>query len=234
MANLDITNIDIGELTLDKCEFRDESLRFAGADTFVKGTILARRAVQSAITPTAGANTGNGTVTAASVAAGPETPLVGTYVLTCTEAVVNGGIFKLVDPNGKIVATDLRMTAGAGAATIFEVAGLLFTVTDGSTDFAAGDSFNLPVVADGVLVPFNPAGAGGDQVPRAVLTYDVTKAGAGTEPIRALVAGVVNKKRLIIDVDGNGNNITNAHIDQLRSHSIVALDVDQHSVLDNQ
>lgn len=234
MPNIEITNIDRGSVELANGKFRDDVLRFAAADTFAPGTILARRSVAAAVTASAVTGTGNGTVTVASVAAGPEVPIPGAYVLTVTTAVANGGIFRLVDPNGRIVATGLAMTVGAGVATIFEVAGLLFTVTDGSTDFVAGDFFTLTVAADGSLVPFNPAGAGGDQYPLAVLTYEVTKSGAGTEPIRALVAGEVNKRRLIIDADGDGDNITNAILDQLRSYGIVAIDTQQLAELDNQ
>lgn len=232
MSNIVITNVDRGSVELKDGQFRDDTLRFAGADTFVEGTVLARRAVQSAITPAAGGgNTGNGTCTAASVVPGSVVPLVGNYVLRCTEIVTHGGIFRLEDPNGAIVAADLRMTAGAGVATVFEAAGLTFTLTDGSTDFAAGDTFTLPVVADGALVPFNPAGGGGDQIPLAVLPYEVTKSGAGTEPVRALVAGTVNKTRLVIDA---GGSLTNAHLDQLRAHGIVPIDVEQLAGLDNQ
>lgn len=236
MANIDITNVDLGCVERGGGRFRDETLTFAGLDTFVAGTILARRQVSTAaITATPdGGNTGNGTVTAASVVAGTVVPIAGNYILRCMEAVVNGGVFQLEDPNGAIVATGLQMTAGAGAATVFEVAGLTFTVTDGSTDFAAGDFFTLPVAADGKLVPFDPAGAGGVQKPVAVLTYDVTRASAGDEVIRALVKGEVNKDRLVIDVDGDGSNITNAILDQLRDLGITPIDVEQLAELDNQ
>lgn len=234
MSNISITNVDNASIELEGGEFRDESLRFAGADTFVKGTILARRTVAAAVTASAVTGTGNGTVSAATVMAGPIVPKVGAYTIRFTTAVTNGGIFRLEDPDGVIVATGLAMTAGAGAATVFKVAGLQFTVTDGSTDFAVGDTATLTVAADGVLVPFNPAGAGGDQIPVAVLTYEVTKSGAGTLPIRALVAGKVNKTRLIIDADGTGANVNNAVCDQLRSMGIVPINVQQLAALDNQ
>jgi hypothetical protein len=83
------------------------------------------------------------------------------------------------------------------------------------------------VTASGKLVPFATAAADGSEVPKAVLTYDVTRTGAGDEPIRALIGGKVNRNRLIIDADGNGNNITNAILDQLRAAGITPIDVDQ-------
>lgn len=227
------TVIDNFDIELEGGKFRDELLTFAGADTFVKGTLLARLAVATAVTASAVSGTGNGTVTSATVVEGPVVPLVGAYVLRCTAAATNGGTFRLEDPNAAVVASGLIMTAGAGAATIMEAGGLRWTVTDGSTDFAVGDTFTLTVAASGKLVPFNPAGAGGAQFPKAVLTYEVTKAGAGDLPVRVLVAGEVNKDRLIIDVDGTGANITAAIIDQLRDVGIIATTVKQLSVLDN-
>lgn len=234
MANLDITNIDTGSIALEDEEHRDEILTFAGADTFVKGTILARRAVALSVVASAVTGTGNGTVSAATVVEGPTVPLVGAYVLTVVTAVANGGVWKLVDPNGALITDGLVMTPGAGAATTFEAGGLRFTITDGSTDFAAGDTATLTVTADGKLVPFAPGGAGGTQIPCAVLTYDVTKAGAGDVAIRALVKGVVNKNRLIIDADGSGVNVNAAVCDALRARGITPRDVQQLAEYDNQ
>jgi hypothetical protein len=234
MPNIEITNVDLGGIELRDGEFRDEVLNFAGTDTFLKGTLLARLAVALAVTASAVTGTGNGTVTAATVEPGVLTPKVGNWTLRATAAVANGGTFRLEDPDGAIVATGLQLTAGAGVATVFEVGGLRFTITDGATDFAVGDTFTLTVASVGKLVPFNPAGAGGAQKPVAVLTYDVSRTGAGDVKIRALVKGVVNKNRLLIDVDGNGNNITSAILDQLRDMGIVPIDVAQLSTLDNQ
>jgi len=41
MANLTVTNLDIGSVVLEGGKFDDNLLTFAGADTFVSGTILA-------------------------------------------------------------------------------------------------------------------------------------------------------------------------------------------------
>jgi hypothetical protein len=234
MANLTHTLCDEGAIDIDDAEFRDETLTFPGADTYVKGTILARREVN--LTPVAaavGGNTGTGTVTALSVVTGPEVPLVGAYSLVCIAAAAHGGTFKLLDPNGRVVAGNLIMTAGSGAATVMKAGGLQFTVTD-ATDFVVGDSFTITVAADGKLVVYSPTGAGGVQVPCAVLTYEVVKTGSGDVVIRPLIAGKVNKKRLVIDADGDDSNVTNHVIDLLRARSIIAVDVKQLSGYDNQ
>lgn len=133
MANIEITNNDNGSIALRDEEFRDDLLTFAGADTVLEGTILARDSVSLKLVP---------------------------FVI--------GGV---TNENG---------------------------------------------------------------IPKAVITYDVTATGAGDVPVRALVAGVVRKNRLIVDADGTGANITKAHLDQLRSYSIVAIDSKQLAELDNQ
>ena len=235
MANSTITNVDVGSVILLNAQFRDELLTFTGAGTVIEGTLLARQAVAIAITEEAdGGNTGDGTITLATVIAGSVVPLVGTYVLTVTTAVTNGGILQLVDPNGAVVASDLIMTAGAGAATVFEAAGLQFTMTDAAADFIVGDFFTMIVAADGKMVPFAIAGAGGAQVPKAILTFDVTATGAGDEAIRAGVSGSYRNERLVIDADGDDSNMTDAIRDQLRDFSLVPIDVQELSILDNQ
>lgn len=229
MSNIETTTNDFGVVSYGGDEvFRDETLALSGAMTVKPGTLLARRLVASAVTAAADAgNTGNGTVTAATVAEGPIVPLVGAYKLVCTGTATNGGTFRLEDPNGRVVATDLVLSAGAGAATIIEAGGLHFTVTDGATDFAVSDFFTLTVAADAKLVPYDPAGAGGAQTPSAVLTYEVVAAGAGDVAVRALIAGRVNADRLVIHADGDGDNITNTILDQLRTYGIVAVPVQQ-------
>lgn len=234
MPNLTITNNDLGSVILEEGKFRDDLLIFGGAGTVLEGTILARKAVADAVTASAVTGTGNGTATLATVAAGQVVPIVGAYVLTVITAVVNGGIFKLVDPNGALVASGLIMTVGAGAATVFEVAGLEFTITDGATDFIVGDFFTLTVAADGKMVPFVIAGAGGAQIPKAVITYDVVATGAGNVAIRDMVSGSVRAPCLIIDADGDNSNITDAILDQLRDYSLVSIEVQELNILDNQ
>ena len=233
MTNLVITDIDNGSVILKDAVSKDELLTFLAAVTELEGTLLARKAVDDAVAASAVVGTGTGTVTAGSVVAGPIVPLVGDYVLNCIEAVAEGGIWELLDPNGALVATGLTMTPGAGGATIFEVGGLTFTITDAATDFVAGDTATLTVVANGKMVPYAIAGLGGAQSPTAVLTYDVTAAGAGDVAIRAMISGGVVKERLIISADGDGSNITDAILDQLRDFTIVSEKVEELSQFDN-
>jgi hypothetical protein len=235
MANITITNNDLGSVLLQggDIDFRDELLAFPGADTYLEGTLLARKQVADAVVAAAdGGNTGDGTVTLATVAAGSVIPLVGAYNFECTAAVANGGVFKLVDPNGALVASDIILDVPG--PTVVEVAGLTFTVTDGAADFIVGDKFSLTVAADGDMVAYAVAGAGGAQVAKSVLTYEVTVTGAEDKPIRALKTGHVRKERLVIDGSAAGVGITNDIIDQLQDVSIIAQDVQELNQLDNQ
>lgn len=232
--NITITNIDVGTVLLQNAQFRDELLTFAGAGTVLEGTILARKSVADAVTVVDGTNTGDGTLTIATVAAGQIVPVVGAYNVECTAVVTNGGVFKIEDPNGTEVASGISLTVGAGAVTVIDSAGLTFSITDGTTDFVIGDSFALTVAADGNLVPFATDGAGGAQIPIEILTYEVTAAGAGDVAIRAGVSGEYRKERLVIDADGDASNITNAVMDQLRDYGLVPVDVKELNILDNQ
>ena len=231
MSNLVIENVDQGTVIIANAIHDDELIAFPGADTYVEGTILARKQVADAVTASAFTGTGDGTISASVVAAGQVVPIVGAYVLTCTEAITNGGVFKLEDPNGTIVATGLTLTVGAGGTTDFDVAGLAFTITEGTADFVAADFATMTVAADGDMVIFATAGTGGAQVPTMVLTYDITTTGAEDVAARPMVSGRVVRERLVIDA---GGTVTDSIVDQLRDYGIVAESVTELNILDNQ
>ncbi|MCK5606559.1 hypothetical protein KAR91_31945 [Candidatus Pacearchaeota archaeon] len=234
MANLTVNNIDLSAVVLGNPEFKDDLLTFAGAGTVLDGTILARQSVNTAITVTPdGGNTGNGTA-AASVVGVDEVPAVGSYNLECTFAITNGGVFKLEDPAGNIVEDNLTLRVGDTLVTTFNVQGLELVVTEGSTDFVAGDKFGVAVVANAKLVPFVIGGVAGAGIPKNVLTYDVTATGAGDEAIRSIISGEVRKEKLIIDADGDGSNITDTILDQLRDYGITPVNVGELNIQDNQ
>lgn len=87
-------------------------------------------------TSAAGAtNTGNGVMDAVTVSAGAK---VGVHQFVCVEPGANVGNFIHIDPDGLVVG---RMTV----ASAYSNAGLAFTLADGSTDFVAGDFFNVTV-----------------------------------------------------------------------------------------
>ncbi len=133
MANLTVTNVDLGSVELENGRFDDDILTFAGAGTVIEGTILAR------------------------------------------------------------------------------------------------DSVSLK------LVPFVKGGSTNENgIPKAVLTYDVTAAGAGDAAVRAMVSGQVRLERLVIDSDGDASNVDQTVVDQLRDYAIIPKSVQELNVLDNQ
>jgi hypothetical protein len=226
---------DNGSVAIGNNEYKSGKIKFPGADSYLEGTIMALKEVADAVTVTPdGGNTGDGTVTSVSPSAGLIIPSVGDYNLECTFAVANGGVFKLEDPNGNIVADNLTLRVGAGLATAFSVAGLEFTITDGAADFIAGDKFALAVAADGDFVIYAVDGIGGAQEARYVLKEDYTSTGAADLAGRVMTAGKVRTDRLIIDGSLAGVGITDAVKDKLRHYGINPIDTKDLSQLDNQ
>lgn len=90
-------------------------------------------------------------------------PKPGNWTLTCTAAVLNGGTFKLVDPDDVVVSTTIAVgSAQAGG-------GLGFTLSDGTTDFGVGDVFTITVPATKTNLTAAWKGAMGNQLVIEVL-----------------------------------------------------------------
>ena len=142
--------------------------------TLVPGTVLGQ-SLAGALTATfaaLGANTGNPTCSAITVAAGT-TP--GEYDLHMTDAT---HFVVLAPPVGDGAGEEVGHGV-FGAA--FAAGGLGFTITAGGTACVDGDSFKIPVAvaaADGDFVRFNPAATDGSQNARCICFAAVTT-GAG-------------------------------------------------------
>lgn len=101
------------------------------------------------------------------------------------------------------------------------------TVLEGT--ILARDSVSLK------MVPFVKGGSTNENgIPKAIITADAVAVGAGDVPVRPGVDGKYVLERLIIAADGDGSNIDNAVIDQLRDYGLVPIDVKELSSLDNQ
>jgi len=130
--------------------------------------------------------------------------------LTITD-IDNGGVLI----HGDAFADGLLTFGGAG------------TVLDGT--ILARDSVSLK------YVPFVKGGTTNENgIPKAVVTYDVTAAGAGDVAVRVLTAGDVRTDKLVIDADGDASNVDSAVLDQLRDYGIVASTVTELNSQDNQ
>lgn len=132
-----------------------------GAISAVLGMPVNGGYTYGAVTASALVGTGNGTLTALSVTG---TPLPGAWTLKVNTAVANGGVWTLTDPNGSVISVALTQTVGAGAATVFAVGGLQFTVTDGATDFGLGATFTITVPATNVKATAKWKGSSGNDL----------------------------------------------------------------------
>lgn len=230
MANPVITNNDTSQLEVFNPKYIHGKVTFSGADTFVLGTILAKKTAAT-IAVVAGTNTGDGTATA--TLSQLALPVEGSYVLECETAVINGGIFSLTSPSGVVLKSDITIPAGAGASIVYEGFGLIVTITDGTDDFAAGDSFSINVSAiTSKFVPYTASGTFGANVAKAILAADLTATGAGDKFTTAiLVEGEVDKDKLVID---DGSVVNAGVIAQLLDAGIIVRTADTIDVLDNQ
>lgn len=103
--------------------------------------------------------TGNGVISGLSL--GPQAKS-GNYLALCTLAAPDAATWELFDPDGQSLGE--RSYDGAGATAVWALNPQLnLTITEGSTDFAAGALFNVAV--------FNQLG-GGKVAAWAPLTYD--------------------------------------------------------------
>jgi Bacteriophage lambda head decoration protein D len=155
--------------------YKSEHIDFTitdGSTDFAEGDVFSI-VITAAGTP-AVVGTGNGVLSALSLGRDAKP---GSYVLTCTAAVTHGGTFSVTDPDGNRLP-DLVMTAGAGVATAYATEQINLTVTDGSTDFAAGDVFCVPVARSasyGKLVEWDPTTFDGRHRAAGIL-YDAVDA----------------------------------------------------------
>lgn len=135
-----------------------------GVGTYTVDT--SQTASSTTITATAAAatawatNTGNGAMGAITVSTGVK---AGTYKLAIIEPGTNVGTFLVFDPDGLIV--------GKGAvASAFSAGGLAFTLADGSTDFVAGDGFDIVIGdGDGTYVAYDDDATDGSDVAAGIL-----------------------------------------------------------------
>ena len=126
-----------------------------GATDFIVGDVFT--IVVGNTAPTV-VGTGNGTISGLSL--GPDA-IPGNYRVEAIDAITNSGRWKVVNPLGNEIAVG-TIVAGAGGTLVLSVQRQLnLTITDGGTDFAVGDFFNVAVYnvgqrGKGKVVAWNP------------------------------------------------------------------------------
>lgn len=138
----------------------------------------------STVTASALVGTGNGTITALSVTG---TPKPGAWTLAVNTVVADGGVWTLTDPDGTVVSTSITMTPGAGGATVINVGGIQYTLTDGSTDFGLGATFTITVPATNVVLTAKWKGISGNDIYVEVLGEDLGTTWTIVQPTGGLV-----------------------------------------------
>ena len=108
-------------------------------------------------------NTGDGSMGAVTVTGQPRP---GTWTLTITAEAVDAGTFTLTDPAGRVSPT----TGTVGVAYAAE--GLSFTLSDGASDFAIGDTIAITIPATGLAFESRAAGAWSNDITLEAITPD--------------------------------------------------------------
>lgn len=153
---------------------RDNIVIAKGSGQLITGTVLGLLAVGAALASLEVDNTGNGTIAAGAVGAGAQ---IGTYRIVFTSDTA----FNVTDPSGDAVGSG---TVG----TAFNTGGVAFTITAGTTAFAAGDEGAITIdPGSGKYVPFDPAGSGGAEVAKGILVEDVDATDANKDVAGAAV-----------------------------------------------
>lgn len=139
---------------------RDRGILAAGAGICITGLVLASQLTGgAAVAAPFGTNVGNGAMGAIAVSALAK---VGDYKLMFVEPNANAGTFIVEGPDG------IEIGHGNVAAP-FAAGGLSFTLADGATDFASGDSFTISVTGAVKYLPYDPTSVTGLQYATAIL-----------------------------------------------------------------
>lgn len=160
------------------------TVTIAESQTITPGTLLARTAVAANVTATAAAdagNTGDGAITMGDPAVAA-TVRDGVYTAVCIEEGSDVGTFRVEGPDGAVIGTAVVDVEFDGE--------VVFTIADGSTDFAAGDIFRITVAANAdayQYVAHDMDATDGTEVPVAIALYSATTEAAETADIAAIV-----------------------------------------------
>lgn len=171
MATLTYKNLEAGVKPI----VTDTATILTG-NNLTAGSLLGK-ITKGAGTGAAGTNTGNGTFTPDSTTPILTKSIVGAYRITCKQAVTNGGIFEVANPDG--ICLGLYKVGDTWSNQI------KFVIADGGTDFAVGDFFTYTIAAgSGKCKLSNSVATDGSEIPYAVLLEDIDASSADkTAPV---------------------------------------------------
>ena len=151
---------------------REEILMEANNGVEEPGTALVSVSTGGTGTAVAGTNTGNGTISAVVL---DELATNGVYHVEIVSPAANAGGFQ-VTKDGVVVGNGV-------VAAEFSGGGITFTISDGATDFVAGDSWAITVA--GVSTVWVPYAEGAHAGHGAAILYAQVDTGTG-DPVKAV------------------------------------------------
>lgn len=179
------------------------------SQTIVPGTVIGQKTIAAGTAVVGGSNTGDGLLTAFALAAGGPAK-IGTYVLTCVEAVTNSGVFHLVDPDGLMIA---QVTVPVSGDVTVVSGGITFNIADGATDFVLDDTFDLPVEAGtGYGIVLDIAATDGSQKWQGVAVEEITTGAAESQKTVIAITGDFHSQGLVF----GGSTVYGDVIDEAR------------------
>lgn len=169
---METVEYDPGGLIAGDYPLAHRSVTIAESAALKRGAVLGLRSLGAASSEAkAGGNTGNGTFVLDEATPVRPGAKPGVYTLRCIAAATNAGTFALMDPDGFALG-QYTITGGAGGTVTIDndIKGVL---TDGSTDFAVGDGFDVTVAAGSDKYVLSASAAvDGSADPVAVLAED--------------------------------------------------------------
>lgn len=180
MSNYDELGISIADLVKAEMEnlLSREKVTVLAAQELELGAVVGK--VTAGTVPTTGTLTAvgaeNGTCTSVT---GGKNVKVGTYRITCIQAVTNGGVFEVTGVNGEHLGT-VAIDPGAGQTGVFASDQINFTLTDGSTDFVFGSLFSIAVPAgSGKITAISPSAVDGTGIAYGFMAAACNAAASG-------------------------------------------------------
>lgn len=181
---------------------REEVTVTQAGTALASGTVLAKHTAGAA---TVAAKAGGNAASTGALTLDATTPVIagakaGVYTVRCITAAVNGGVFRVDDPDGRVLGD-----VAVGATWAEQVK---FVIADGTQDFIVGEGFDITIAAgSGKFVPYDDAALNGAGGAAAAVLYTTLPAATGDTAavVIARDAEVVEAKLVGIDAAGKAD-----------------------------
>jgi len=192
----------------------------AGTGNLLTGSVLGKITKGAAVAAEkSGGNTGDGALTLDATTPVLPKAKVGVYAVRCVTAALNGGTFRVTDPDGFVIG-DVAV-----AATFSNQ--LKFVIADGATDFVAGDGFDVTIApGSGKYAWHNPTAVNGAEVADAILLTAVDASGVSdAAAVFVTRDAVVAPLNLVWHASLDNQTKKDAALAQLKSKNIDARNI---------